>query len=77
MKIFVTGGAGFIGSNFVFYLLKNHPDYKVTCIDSLTYAGDLETLAPALKNDNFTFAKIDITDREASFPFLKKSVPTS
>lgn len=75
MKIFVTGGAGFIGSNFVFYLLKNHPDYKVTCIDSLTYAGDLETLAPALKNDNFTFAKIDITNRESVFSLFEKECP--
>ena len=44
MKIFVTGGAGFIGSNFVYYMLEKHPDYDIVCLDCLTYAGDLETL---------------------------------
>lgn len=49
MKILVTGGAGFIGSNFIFYMQKEHPEHEVICLDALTYAGDLETLAPALK----------------------------
>ena len=44
MKVIVTGGAGFIGSNFVFYMLKKHPDYETICLDSLTYAGNLFTL---------------------------------
>lgn len=44
MKVIVTGGAGFIGSNFVFYMLKKHPDYEIICLDSLTYAGNLSTL---------------------------------
>ncbi len=64
MKIFVTGGAGFIGSNFVYYMLNKHPDYDVVCLDCLTYAGNLETLEDAMKNPRFKFVKIDITDRE-------------
>ena len=53
MTIIVTGGAGFIGGNFVYYELANHPDDKIICLDKLTYAGNLETLADALKNPNF------------------------
>ncbi len=62
--IVVTGGAGFIGGNFVHYMLKAHPDYRIVCLDALTYAGNLETLEPVMKNPNFRFAKLDITDRE-------------
>ncbi len=65
MKILVTGGAGFIGSNFIYYMLSKHPDYKLVCLDALTYAGNLETLEEAMKNENFKFVKGDITDREA------------
>ncbi len=65
MKILVTGGAGFIGSNFIYYMLEKHPDYKIVCLDALTYAGNLETLEEAMKNENFKFVKGDITDREA------------
>ena len=65
MKILVTGGAGFIGSNFIYYMLEKHPGYKIVCLDSLTYAGNLETLEEALKNPDFKFVKGDITDREA------------
>lgn len=64
MNICVTGGAGFIGSNFVYYMLEKHPDYKINCVDSLTYAGNLKTLEKALENENFTFSKIDITNAE-------------
>lgn len=64
MKILVTGGAGFIGSNFVYYMLKAHPDYKIVCLDALTYAGNMETLAEALKNPNFKFVKGNICDRK-------------
>lgn len=64
MNIIVTGGAGFIGSNFVYYLLKKHPADRVICYDSLTYAGNYETVIPALENPNFRFVKGDITDRE-------------
>ena len=63
MKILVTGGAGFIGSNFVYYMLDKYKDYKIVCLDKLTYAGNLSTLEKALKNDNFKFVKGDIADR--------------
>ena len=65
MKILVTGGAGFIGSNFIYYMLEKHPGYKIVCLDALTYAGNLETLEEAMKNPDFKFVKGDITDREA------------
>ena len=65
MKILVTGAAGFIGSNFVFHMLKAHPDYDIVGLDSLTYAGNLETLAPVMDNEHFKFVKIDITDAES------------
>lgn len=64
MKILVTGGAGFIGGNFVYYQLNNHPDDEIICIDALTYAGNMSTLSEAMKNPNFTFVKGDIADRE-------------
>lgn len=64
MTIIITGGAGFIGSNFIFYMLRSYPDYRIICIDKLTYAGNLSTLAPIMKNPNFRFVKLDICDRE-------------
>ncbi|MDR0374380.1 MAG: dTDP-glucose 4,6-dehydratase [Treponema sp.] len=63
MKIVVTGGAGFIGGNFIHYTLEKRPDYKIICLDSLTYAGNMETLASALENPAFRFERVDITDR--------------
>ena len=63
MNIIVTGGAGFIGSNFIFYMLKQHPDYRIVCLDKLTYAGNLSTLSPIMDNPNFRFVKLDICDR--------------
>ena len=63
-KILVTGGAGFIGSNFIFYLMKTHPEDRVICLDKLTYAGNLSTLAPVMEDERFRFVKLDICDRE-------------
>ena len=62
MKVLVTGGAGFIGSNFVHYMLKEHPDYEITVLDKLTYAGRKENLQDVW--DKITFLKGDITKRE-------------
>ena len=70
--VLVTGGAGFIGSNFVYYQLENHPERRIVCLDALTYAGNLETLENAMKNPNFRFVKGDITDRKAVFELFEK-----
>lgn len=75
MKILVTGGAGFIGANFIFYMLEKYRDYQILCIDSLTYAGNLETLAPIMDNTNFSFYKADITDRAAVYDVFEKERP--
>lgn len=64
MKLLVTGGAGFIGSNFIYYILDKYTCDEVVCIDALTYAGNYSTLEEALKNKNFKFVKGDITDRQ-------------
>ena len=64
MTILVTGGAGFIGSNFIYHMLREHPDYDIVCLDLLTYAGNLKTLDEAMKNEHFKFVKGDIADRE-------------
>ena len=72
MKILVTGGAGFIGSNFVYYVLEKHPEDSVVVLDKLTYAGNLHTLEGAMKNDKFKFVKGDITDREAVYTLFEK-----
>lgn len=72
MNILVTGGAGFIGSNFIYYMLKKHPSYRIVCIDALTYAGNLETLEKAMKQPNFRFFKGDITDRKAVYGLFEE-----
>ena len=75
MKIIVTGGAGFIGVNFVHYMLKEHPEYQIICLDKLTYAGNMETLEPVMDNPNFTFVKADIADRDAVYALFEKEKP--
>ena len=74
MKIVVTGGAGFIGANFVYYLLENSDD-QVICYDKLTYAGNLETLADAMQNKNFKFVRGDIANREEVYKLFEDEKP--
>jgi dTDP-glucose 4,6-dehydratase len=69
MKMLVTGGAGFIGSNFVHYTLENHPDYEVIVVDALTYAGDKGRLTAV--DDKITFVEADITDYDKMVELLK------
>ena len=75
MTIIVTGGAGFIGSNFIFHMLDKYPDYRIVCLDCLTYAGNLSTLAPVMENPNFRFVKESITDREAVYKLFEEEHP--
>jgi len=74
-KILVTGGAGFIGGNFVHYMLKKYNDYKIICVDALTYAGNMETLDSVMENQNFKFIKADIADRDAIFKIFEEGHP--
>jgi dTDP-glucose 4,6-dehydratase len=71
MKVLVTGGAGFIGSNFLHYMVKKYPNYEFICLDALTYAGNYNNLVPIEKEPNFKFIKGDITDREFVFNLFK------
>lgn len=75
MTLIITGGAGFIGSNFVFHMLEEYPDYRIVCLDKLTYAGNLSTLKPVLKLPNFRFVRADICDREAVFRLFEEEHP--
>ncbi|MBQ9179485.1 MAG: dTDP-glucose 4,6-dehydratase [Firmicutes bacterium] len=75
MNIIVTGGAGFIGSNFVFHMLKEHPEDRIICLDKLTYAGNLSTLEPVMEKENFRFVKADICDREAVDKLFEEEKP--
>ena len=75
MTIIVTGGAGFIGSNFIFYELKEHPEDRIVCLDALTYAGNLSTLAPVMDKENFRFVKLDIRDREGVNKLFEEEKP--
>lgn len=74
-KILVTGGAGFIGSNFVYYMLNKHEDYRIICVDCLTYAGNLSTLENALKNPRFKFYKTNICDRKGIYEIFETERP--
>ncbi len=73
--VLVTGGAGFIGSNFVYHMLEKHPDYKIVCVDCLTYAGNMSTLKKALENGNFVFYKTNICDRKEIYGVFEKEKP--
>lgn len=64
MRLLITGGAGFIGSNFIRYIIKKYPDYKIINLDLLTYAGNLENLRGLEKNKNYKFVKGNVTDKE-------------
>ena len=75
MTILVTGGAGFIGSNFIFHMLKKYPGYRIVCLDKLTYAGNLSTLSSVLEEPNFRFIKLDICDREGVFRLFEEERP--
>ena len=72
MNILITGGAGFIGSNFIFYMREKHPDYRLVCLDKLTYAGNLSTLSGVLDKPDFRFVRMDICDREAVYGLFEE-----
>ncbi len=75
MKLLVTGGAGFIGSNFIFYEMEKHPEYQIVCLDKLTYAGNLETLGHIMDHPNFRFVRADIADRKAIYEVFEVQRP--
>lgn len=75
MTMIITGGAGFIGSNFIFYLLEKGSYDRVICLDKLTYAGNLSTLAPVMKRDDFIFYQADICDRDKIYEIFEKEQP--
>jgi dTDP-glucose 4,6-dehydratase len=75
MKLLITGGAGFIGGNFIHRMLRQHPKDTVICLDALTYAGNMETLAPVMDNPNFTFIKGDIADRLFIYQLFEREKP--
>ena len=75
MKMAITGGAGFIGANFIYYILNNYPEHVVVCIDALTYAGNMETLESALANRRFVFHRADIADRMAIYEIFEEHRP--
>ena len=75
MKLLVTGGAGFIGSNFIFYELRKNPDYDIACIDKLTYAGNIKTLERVIAENKIKFFHNDICDREAVYKIFDEFKP--
>ena len=75
MTILITGGAGFIGSNFIYHMRKAYPQYPLICLDKLTYAGNLSTLAPLMDDPQFRFVKEDITNREAVYRLFEEEKP--
>ncbi len=75
MIILVTGGAGFIGSNFIYYMLGEYTGSKIVCVDCLTYAGNMSTLTEAMESPNFVFYKTNICDRKAVYEIFEKEHP--
>lgn len=75
MTMIVTGGAGFIGSNFIYYIMKKYPKYRIVCLDKLTYAGNKKTLFPLMDNENFRFVQADICDRVAVYQLFEEEKP--
>ena len=75
MKIIVTGGAGFIGSNFIFHMLKAHPEHRIICIDKLTYAGNINTLKDIIEQDKISFFRLDICDRARIYGLFEREKP--
>ncbi len=75
MTYIITGGAGFIGSNFIFYMRKAYPDARMICLDKLTYAGNLSTLKSVKDDPNFRFVKLDICDRQGVYALFEEEKP--
>ena len=75
MTVLVTGGAGFIGANFIFYMLDRRPEDRVVCLDKLTYAGNPDTLTPAMDHPRFRFVRGDICDRAAVSALFEEERP--
>ena len=75
MKIIVTGGAGFIGGNFVHHMVNKYPEYQIINLDLLTYAGNLETLKPVENKPNYKFVHGDIADRDFVFKLFEEEKP--
>lgn len=73
--VIVTDGAGFIRSNFIFHMLKKYQDYRIVCLDCLTYAGNLSTLSSVMDNPNFRFVKESIIDRKAVYKLFEEEKP--
>lgn len=74
MKILITGGAGFIGSNFVQYMIGRYPDYHIINVDALTYAGNLDNLSLVQEHRNYRFVQANITDRSALEPLFQEEI---
>ena len=75
MTYIITGGAGFIGSNFIFYMRKAYPAARIICLDKLTYAGNLSTLKSVMDDPNFRFVKLDICDRQGVYALFEEEKP--
>ena len=75
MTVLVTGGAGFIGSNFIFYMMEKYPQYRIVCLDKLTYAGNIHTLNPLMEQKNFRFVRMDICDRKGIYRIFEEESP--